>query len=415
MGDWIKTTLGNFVTLQRGHDLTASQRQIGPIPVMGSAGVNGYHDEARAKGPGVTIGRSGVGSMGVVSYSPVDYWPHNTVLYVTDFHSNDPKFTYYFLQQQNLRRFDSGSAQASLNRNYLYPIEIEVPEPQEQHAIARILGSLDDKIELNRRQNATLEELARAIFQSWFVDFDPVRARAEGRTPAAMDAATAALFPDGFDVVDGREVPRGWDTAPLSNLCEYIMSGGTPDTRKEEYWGGSIPWLSSGETRERFIVTTEKTITPLGVNESSTRMARAGSIVIAGAGQGYTRGQTSLLLFDSYINQSVVAVAANHVLISDLYIFFDLARRYEEFRQISDSHSSRGSLTTKLLGNIQVLRPPIQLVAAFDQLVKPIVEKVRSNLQQSRTLTALRDTLLPRLLSGELRVRVAEEIIEDAL
>jgi len=115
--------------------------------------------------------------MGVVTYCATDYWPHNTVLYVTDFLGNDERFTYYFLRHLNLRRFDSGSVQASLNRNYIYPIRVCVPSPIEQRAIAHILGMLDDKIELNRRMNETLEAMARALFKSWFVDFDPVRIR----------------------------------------------------------------------------------------------------------------------------------------------------------------------------------------------------------------------------------------------
>ncbi len=183
INDWKLTTLGEFLRLQRGHDLTEAERRPGSVPVMGSAGPNGVHDTAKMKGPGVTIGRSGVGSMGVVSYCEVDYWPHNTVLYVTDFLGNHPRFTFYFLQHLNLRRFDSGSAQASLNRNYIYPIPICVPAPQEQRSIASILGALDDKIELNRRMNETLEAMARAIFNDWFVDFGPTRAKVEGRAP----------------------------------------------------------------------------------------------------------------------------------------------------------------------------------------------------------------------------------------
>src|SRR5437867_3869416 len=152
---WREMTLGEFVRLQRGHDLPETDRRHGIVPIMGSAGQNGFHDTAKAKCPGVVIGRSGVGSMGVVTYCTSDYWPHNTVLYVTDFLGNDERFTYYLLRHRSLRRFDSGSAQASLNRNDIYPIRICVPNLAEQRAIAHILGTLDDKIELNRRMNET--------------------------------------------------------------------------------------------------------------------------------------------------------------------------------------------------------------------------------------------------------------------
>ncbi|MBL8866263.1 MAG: restriction endonuclease subunit S, partial [Planctomycetia bacterium] len=216
-GEWREMSLGDFVRLQRGHDLPIEARRTGTVPVMGSGGQNGFHDEAIAKGPGVVIGRSGVGSMGVVSYCTADYWPHNTVLYVTDFLGNDERFTYYFLRHLNLRRFDSGSAQASLNRNYVYPIRIFVPGLGEQRAIAHILGTLDDKIELNRRMSETLEAMARALFKSWFVDFDPVRAKAEGRDPG-LPKPLADLFPARLVDSELGEIPEGWGVGTLADL-----------------------------------------------------------------------------------------------------------------------------------------------------------------------------------------------------
>jgi type I restriction enzyme S subunit len=176
---WHEIKLGEFVSLQRGHDLPESQRKQGRVPVLGSFGVTGHHDTAIVKGPGVTVGRSGA-SFGVVSYTAMGYWPLNTVLYVTDFHGNDERFAYYFLRSIDFTRFNSGSAQPSLNRNYIHPIPVVVPPVPEQRAIAHILGTLDDKIELNRRMNETLEAMARAVFKSWFLDFDPVRAKTCG-------------------------------------------------------------------------------------------------------------------------------------------------------------------------------------------------------------------------------------------
>ena len=133
-GEWRDITLGDFVALQRGHDLTEPERRIGRFPVMGSAGQNGFHDTALAKGPGIVIGRSGA-SFGQVHYAKEDFWPHNTGLYVTDFKSNDPLFAFYFLKALDFDRFNSGSAQPSLNRNFIYPIPIRVPKPAEQKAI----------------------------------------------------------------------------------------------------------------------------------------------------------------------------------------------------------------------------------------------------------------------------------------
>jgi type I restriction enzyme S subunit len=241
---------------------------------------------------------------------------------------------------------------------------------------------------------------------------DPAQAKAEGRKPEGMNDATAALFPPNFTDSTLGHIPLGWKVAPLADICENIFSGGTPSTQIANYWNGNIPWLSSGETRDRFIIDTEKTITEEGVTNSSTRLAHHGCTVIAGAGQGHTRGQTSLLMLDSYINQSVVALKANPGISSDFFLFFDLTRRYEEFRQLSDSHSSRGSLTTKLLAGVKVVLPPVELIQKLDDVARPIVTKIVANLHNARTLANLRDALLPRLISGELRVGEISETVE---
>lgn len=288
-----------------------------------------------------------------------------------------------------------------------------LPSIEEQRRIGDTLWTLQDKIELNRNMNGTLEEMARALFKSWFVDFDPVRAKADGRDPG-LPAPIAALFPDSFEDSELGEIPKGWKVTKLVDVCQSIFSGGTPSTTNVRYWGGDIPWLSSGETREKFITATEKAITREGVENSSTRFARAGATVIASAGQGNTRGQTSMLTLDAYINQSVVVLLPDRAQSTDAHLFFDLERRYEEFRRVSDGHSSRGSLTTKLLAGLTVVLPPFPIVRAFDSIAAPIVQRSACSLRESSALAALRDALLPKLISGELRVGSAERVLAEA-
>lgn len=320
----------------------------------------------------------------------------------------DTRFLRYIIGSKEFTRhihaITTGTAVPHISAGQIKDFKFLLPPVDQQKAIAHILGTLDDKIELNRRMNATLEAMARALFQSWFVDFDPVRATLDGHKPPGMGTPTAALFPPDFDESNVGPIPRGWKTTTIGETCEAIFSGGTPSTKTLEYWNGEFPWLSSGETRNRFIVEAEKKISKAGVENSSTRLAPAGCTVIAGAGQGHTRGQTSLLTLDSYINQSVVALKANPEVSSDLFLFFDLARRYEEFRQLSDSHSSRGSLTTKLLAGVKCVMPSRAIVSAFSDLVGPIVAQITANLHQSNTLTGARNVLLPKLMSGEVLV-----------
>lgn len=251
-------------------------------------------------------------------------------------------------------------------------IEIDLPDLATQKEIAQIIESLNDKIELNQKINHHLEQMAQAIFKSWFVDFEPF----------------------------GGTMPSDWRNGTLSGIAPNIYSGGTPNTSKKSYWNGEIPWLSSGETRNHFIISTEKQITQNGVNNSSTKLAHRFDVVMASAGQGLTRGQTSLLLFDSYINQSVIVMHGN----SPFYLFLNLLTRYEELRAISDSSSIRGSITTKMLAQFPMLLPSPNALADFSNTIKPLFGQIENNLRENARLAELRDTLLPRLMSGELSV-----------
>jgi type I restriction enzyme, S subunit len=255
-GEWIDTTIGEQATLQRGIDITKAEQRAGCVPVISSGGISSYHDTAAASGPGVILGRKGV--VGSVYFVQSDYWPHDTSLWVKDFHGNDRRFVYYFFKQMapQIAAMDVGSANPTLNRNHVHPIEIRWPPAAEQRAIAHILGTLDDKIELNRRMNETLEAMARALFKSWFVDFDPVRAKQKnvgwvsptGRNPP--DAANgglrgyaanppyelpphlAGLFPARLVDSELGEIPEGWEVKTVGNLAE-VVGGSTPRTVRE--------------------------------------------------------------------------------------------------------------------------------------------------------------------------------------
>ena len=180
-----------------------------------------------------------------------------------------------------------------------------------------------------------------------------------------------------------------WEKVKIKEVCSHIFSGGTPNTNKREYWGGPIPWLSSGETRSRFIKETKNSITELGVQNSSTRLARAGSSVIASAGQGHTRGQVSYLLIDTYINQSVIALFPMEDKLDSKFLFYALAMKYERLRQISDDHSIRGSLTTKILGEEYIQLPSIQEQKAIAKILSDLDSKIELTEKMNKTLEGI--------------------------
>lgn len=424
--------LNEFITLQRGFDLPQDKRIKGDIPVIASTGIVGYHNEEKVQAPGVVIGRSG--SIGGGQYITNNFWPLNTTLWVKDFKGHHPRFVYYLLKSIDFSQFNVGSGVPTLNRNHLSGVLVADTSYSYEKEVSNVIGILDDKINLNKKINQTLEQMSQTLFKSWFVDFDPVidnaldagnpipealQSRAELRQKVRnsadfkpLPAEIRSLFPSEFEETELGWVPKGWKIDNIGGLSDKIFSGGTPNTSTEEYWNGALNWFSSGETRNALIIETEKKITATGVKNSSTRLSVAGDILIASAGQGHTRGQTSLNTIDTYINQSVVCIRPIKPSYST-WLYFNLSSRYTEMRAISDSHSIRGSLTTKLISSMKVASPTDELISLFDINYSVFISKIKNNLELSRELKKLRDTLLPKLISGELSLEDLPDLTTD--
>ncbi len=212
----------DFVTLQRGFDLTKTEMRDGPYPVIGSTSIIGRHDEFKVKPPGVTTGRSG--SLGVVQFVSENYWPHNTSLWVKDFKGNDPKFVYYCMQGLDFARFNAGAGVPTLNRNHLGSLEVEVPALDVQIRIAGILSAYDELIENSQRRIKILEAMARSLYREWFVHF-----RVPGHDQPAAPVGTAEGGPEGVSVRQVAnqnhprvasalgEIPQGWEVKRVTD------------------------------------------------------------------------------------------------------------------------------------------------------------------------------------------------------
>ncbi|HHX5447717.1 TPA: restriction endonuclease subunit S [Escherichia coli] len=351
----------------------------------------------------------------------------------------DSRFLRYFLSSPHqqallLTLASAGATRHALTKGMIEDLQVPKPPLNIQISIANILEFFDKKIEKNNYQNQTLEKMSQTLFKSWFVDFDPVidnaldagnpipealQSRAELRQKVRncadfkpLPAEIRSLFPSEFEETELGWVPKGWKIDNIGGLSDKIFSGGTPNTSTEVYWNGALNWFSSGETRNALIIETEKKITATGVKNSSTRLSVAGDILIASAGQGHTRGQTSLNTIDTYINQSVVCIRPIKPSYST-WLYFNLSSRYTEMRAISDSHSIRGSLTTKLISSMKVASPTDELISLFDINCSVFISKIKNNLELSRELKKLRDTLLPKLISGELSLEDLPDLTTD--
>jgi type I restriction enzyme S subunit len=300
--------------------------------------------------------------------------------------------------------YRDGTVAERLNLPTIRGLPVLVPPLAEQRAIAHTLGTLNQKIELNRRMNETLETIARALFRSWFVDFDPTHLKAE-RRDTGLPKTVADLFPDSFEDSKLGQIPRGWTVGSILNQAR-LMSGGTPKTDRPEYWDGTILWASAkdvSQASDSILDDTERTITPRGLEESATQVIPAFSSVVVA--RGATTGRMALCGREMAMNQTCYALASTTMTPFALYC---------RLRQEIDGlvHAAHGSvfdtITTSTFASSQVVLPPKQVLVAFEAQIAPLFQRVLAGIRETASLRALRDTLLPKLITGELRLRVLQ-------
>ena len=378
---------------------------------MGSAGPNGTHNEYLAKGPGVVIGRSGA-SAGKVHFCEVDYWPHNTCLYVTDFLGNSPIFACYLLQTLNLAAFNSGSAQPSLNRNFIYSVPLKIPRRPEQDEIAAVLRTLDNRIALLRDTNATLEAISQALFKSWFVDFDPVRAKLQGLAPAGLDEATVALFPDSFEESALGLVPKGWSVQPVGDAVECV-GGATPDTKDPSYWSPEEhAWTTPKDLSglpAPVLLRTDRRLSTKGLAKIGSGLLPVGTLLMSSRAP---IGYLAIAQVPVAINQGYIAIPPGSLL-PPLYMLFWCRQNMESIKARANG-STFMEISKKAFRPIPALVPSSPAIEAFLAVASPLFARLVSNEQQAQSLATLRDTLLPRLISGQLRLPEALVEMEEA-
>lgn len=408
---WRTATIGDLVTLQRGFDLPSQDRKAGSIPVMGSAGISGYHDKASTGGPGVVIGRSGVGSMGVTSFIDRDFWALNTTLFVSDFKGNDVGFIYYLLKSIDFRHLDSGSAQASLNRNVVYPIKVAVPASAgEQRAISLFLSGIDQRIALLRQSNAVRESIAHSLFQSWFINFEPVRAKHEGREPAGIDPSTSSLFPAEFDESAERPIPKGWKIGTLAELSLLNESSWSARRAPSEVLYVDLAGLKSNvfEPPQRF---------PFADAPSRARRElRAGDTLVGTVRPGnrsfgfIAEGQEGLTGSTGF----AVLTPKSPDCSAFIYLCATREDNIERLAALADG-GAYPAVRPELVHATSCAIPPPSVLKAFEALVSPLLMSISVKTMSARTLTDLRDTLLRPLITGKLRLPECEEELRESI
>ena len=396
-------TLGQFIPLSYGKGLPKRRRNSeGAIPVYGSNGVVGHHDTPLTNIPTIVVGRKG--TVGAVHFSPGPAWPIDTTFFHTDADPDLARFKYYLLKSLDLKDMNADSAVPGLNRDAAHALEVRVPSPSNQRAIAHILGTLDDKIELNRRMNQTLEEMARALFKSWFVDFDPVHDKMTGhRRPGealpGLSAELYELFPDRLVNSKLGKIPEGWAVKTLAEIVEL-------NPREPMKRGTEAPYLdmaslpTSGPSPNRAISREFK---------SGSRF-RNGDTLFARITPCLENGKTG---FVQSLSGDVTGWGSTEFIVMRAippvppeYTY--LLARDEAFRehaiQSMTGTSGRQRVQVDALAPYLLPFPPTDTWARFSSLVDPMFNDIEMNHRESHALAEQRDALLPGLVSGAIMV-----------
>ncbi len=398
---WTKTKLGEFAPFVYGKGLPQAKRIEGEIPVYGSNGIVGTHSEAFVKEPAVIIGRKG--SVGEVHLSKGQSWPIDTAFFALGSQNTDLKFLYYLLKTLPITS-NSDSAVPGLNRDFAHSLEILVPEIRGQIVIGEILANLDAKISANENLSRTLEGIAQTIFKSWFVDFDPVKAKMSGEKLAGMEAAIAGLFPNSMEESEIGLIPSGWNVKPAAELFE-VGIGRTPP-RKEPQWfcNGTegIPWVSIRDmgTFETYSHGTNEGLTQAAVDKFKVPVVPENTVLMSFK---LTVGKLCISDTDLVTNEAIAhfKISQNSPL-NTFYTYLSLSNL--DMGSL-DSTSSIGTATNSgVIKQIRFLVPPQELLGNFHNKVSPIFSQLKILRKQTTNLVLLRDALLPRLISGELQI-----------
>ena len=386
-----------------------ADRKPGPYPYYGASGIVDYVDGYIFDGEHLLIAEDGENLR--TRQTPIafracgQFWVNNHAHIVVGNQRASTRYLEYAVLASDITSYLTGAVMPKLTQGNMNRIEVPCPPRDVQDQIVGVLGSLDDRIALLRETNTTLEAIAQALFKSWFVDFDPVHAKMQGRAPEGMDEATAALFPDSFEESELGPVPKGWSTIPFRDSIN-VIGGGTPKTSVPEYWGGDIPWFSvvdAPSTSDVFVVDTEKHITEAGLNGSSTKLLPAGTTIISARG---TVGRLALTGCPMAMNQSCYGLRGK---VGDQYFtYFSTTRLVEQLKQRAHG-SVFDTITQETFAGVFLCYPATEVIQAFEQLVEPLLMRIRENLIQANSLASLRDALLPRLIGGQLLLTTAVE------
>lgn len=381
--------------------------------------IEGKYGRTRLKGGEVLL--TIVGSVGQVAVAPKTVSGFNVARAVAVIHPADHVESEWIalclrspLSQHLLGSRANTTVQTTINLKDLRALPIPLPPVSDRREVASVMSALDDRIILLRETNATLEAIAQALFKSWFVDFDPVRAKAEGRQPEGMDATTAALFPDSFEESELGLVPKGWRAGVLSDLASFQNGYAF---KSQDWVDTGHPVVKIGDVKPGLIDFSGcSRVAPTTVVGLERFKLSRGDLLVGMTGYVGETGLVPRIEPDAYINQRVGRLVTRAGL-SDIGMVYCAVRdpAYKVYAELQSHGSAQANVSGAALLAYPLVIPRPDVLCSFNRIVEPLLESILANHEPAQTLTHLRDTLLPRLISGQLRLPETEALLEEAL
>ena len=379
MEEWKTYKLGDLIKIKYGKD--HKSLADGNYPAYGSGGVMRMVERPIYDKPSILIPRKG--SLNNFIYTEKPFWTVDTMFWtIIDTKLVLPHYLYYTIKDVDFASLNVGSAVPSLTCPIIEAIEVSIPSIETQKMILNCIEPLDSKIELNNRINHNLEEQAQALYKSWFVDFEP--------------------FKDGkFIESELGMIPEGWSTSTIQALSDRIASGGTPKSTDASFYDGPVKWFTTKELKDGFLFDSEKHISKIAVESSAAKVFPMGTVLMA-IYASPTVGRLGILTSDSTFNQASVAILPKHNIGSE-YIFLHLLSERDRLNNLA-SGAAQQNLNVGIVKNYPVLYPTLDVLISFNNIIKQIFSEIRNNSSENCRLTKMRDSLLSKLMSGELKI-----------
>lgn len=379
--------VSDVINIFNGRDY--SHLEKGTYPLYGSGGLMSYLSSYLYDGEAILLPRKG--TLNNIMYVNEKFWTVDTMYYATVKPEFSTYYIYAYLAQLDLAHLDSGSALPSMTKTAYNNIKINLPDFKNQQSIAAVLSALDKKIALNKKINARLEEMAKTLYDYWFVQFDFPDANGKPYKSSGGEMV--------FDETLKREIPKGWKSGNILNIAN-LLGGGTPSKSSPEYWNGNIPFFTPTDCDNSiFILDTADKITDAGLCNSSTRLFKKHSIFITARG---SVGRSSINAVPMAMNQSCYAFQAKEN-VSYTFLFF-LIRELIIILEVKATGSVFNSIVSSDIETTDLVIPDEDLIMKFGSFCEPLFNQIETNLKQNHQLTQLRDFLLPMLMNGQVSV-----------